>query len=316
MIKPFLASLVSFILLFSQQAALAQDVRLFSIGSGDVSGNYYPVARLLCEAFNASDDTWRRCSPEPSAGSLYNLETLRTGEVEFAIVQSDWVNAAFAGDVPFDRNTAISDMRVVMPLFPETLTILAASGSDITAAIDLAGKTVDIGRPASGRNATIRALLEKLELPEDFFANERQLEPYASLNALCEGSIDAAIFVLGHPSDLVSRAVNECGAKIASFAGERISRFMNVTKDYRSSTIDLAPYGFPDGQVPSISVMATLVTRTTVEEALVKDLAAAIRTDASKLAESFPVLGSLEKDIDAPLNMSVPVHAALANGKN
>jgi TRAP transporter TAXI family solute receptor len=314
MIKPFLASLVSFILLFSQQAALAQDVRLFSIGSGDVSGNYYPVARLLCEAFNASDNTWRRCSPEPSAGSLYNLETLRTGEVEFAIVQSDWLNAAFAGDIPFDSDTAISDMRVVMPLFPETLTILAAPGSDISAAIDLEGKTVDIGRPASGRNATIRALLEKLELPGDFFANERQLEPYASLKGLCERSIDAAIFVLGHPSDLVSKAVNECGAKIVPFAGDRISRFMKFTQDYRVSKIDLTPYGFPNKQVPSLSVMATLVTRTTVEETLVKDLAAAIRLNTSNLAESFPVLGSLKRNINAPVTMNVPVHPVLENG--
>jgi TRAP-type uncharacterized transport system substrate-binding protein len=126
--------------------------------------------------------------------------------------------------------------------------------------------------------------------------------------------IDAAIFVLGHPSDLVSRALNECGAKIVPFAGERIIKFMETTKEYRGSRIDLAPYGFPNEQVQSISVMATLVTRTTVEEALVKDLVAAIRLDASKLAESFPVLSSLEKDIDAPLNMNVPFHPVLAKG--
>ena len=314
--KKLFGSIFSMFFVFSQQTAEAQDVRFFSIGSGDIFGNYYPVARSLCDVFNASDDTRRRCSPEPSAGSVYNLKALREGETEFAIVQSDWLNAAFAGEAPFEDSPALSDMRIVMPLFPETVTILATRGSGITSVIELAGKTVDIGRPASGRNATIRALFDKLEFPIDFFAGERELEPSASIQALCEGSIDAAIFVLGHPSDLVSSALRRCRAIVVPFAGERISEFLVDSKDYRASTIDLSPYGFPRMQAPSVSVMATLVTRTTVEPTIIKDLVAAIRIEVPHIADNFPVLHWLEQNIDTPLNMGVPVHPILVNTGN
>ncbi|MGA9409645.1 MAG: TAXI family TRAP transporter solute-binding subunit, partial [Roseobacter sp.] len=152
-------TVLSFVL---QSWAFGENVKFVSIGSGDISGNYYPVARSICEAFNASDDTRRRCSPEPTAGSVYNITALRGREIEFAIVQSDWVRAAYNATEVFQGTPAMKELRVVLPLFPETLTVLVGPGKEIGTAIDLAGRLVDIGRPASGRNATIRSLLEKL----------------------------------------------------------------------------------------------------------------------------------------------------------
>ena len=291
--------------------AFGEDVKFFSIGSGDISGNYYPVARSICEAFNASDDTRRRCSPEPTAGSVYNIKALRDREIEFAIVQSDWVRAAYNGTEVFEGSPSMKELRVVMPLFPETVTVLAGPGSEIKAAIDLAGKVVDIGRPASGRNATIRSLLKKLDVGDDFFGSVKELEPSASVSQLCEGSIDAAIFVVGHPSELVQNALSKCNATIAEFVGPRIDTLLDESDYYQRLRIDSALYEDLTVPVKSISVMAMLVTRTDLETNMVLDLANAIKSNAAKLAEEQPVLRSLEKTVAATVELGAPIHPAV-----
>ena len=291
--------------------AFGEDVKFFSIGSGDISGNYYPVARSICEAFNASDDTRRRCSPEPTAGSVYNITALQGREIEFAIVQSDWVRAAYNGTEVFEGSPSMKELRVVLPLFPETVTVLVGSGKEISAAIDLAGKVVDIGRPASGRNATIRSLLEKLDVGDDFFGSVKELEPTASISQLCEGSIDAAIFVVGHPSELVQGALSKCGATIAEFAGPRVTDLLAKSDNYHSARIDPALYEDLTVPVESISVMATLVTRADLETKIVLDLANAIKANAAILPEEQPVLRSLEKTAATTAELGAPIHPAV-----
>lgn len=303
----FFGAFTAFCLLVYSNA-LGADVRFFSIGSGDISGNYYPVARSICDTFNASDDTRRRCSPEPTAGSIYNLTALRAGEIEFAIVQSDWLRAAYNATEVFEGKPPMLELQVVMPLYPETVTVLVGPGKEINGAIDLAGKVVDIGRPASGRNATIRSLLQKLEVGDDFFGSVKELEPSVSVAQLCEGTIDAAVFVVGHPSELIQKALASCNTKIADFAGPRIDALIESSEDYQRARISLGAYRDQTGSVPSVSVMSTLVTTRDFEKDIVADLVNAINENLAELVEEQPVLRALKETLTETEGLGVPVH--------
>lgn len=303
----FFGAFVAFSLAF-HSGAFGEDVEFFSIGSGDVSGNYYPVARLICDAFNASDDTRRRCSPEPTAGSIYNLLAIHEHEIEFAIVQSDWLRAAYNATEMFEGSPSMSELRVVTQLFPETITVLAAPGANISSASDLAGKIVDVGRPASGRNATIRSLFQKIEVGDDFFGSIKELEPSAAIDRLCDGSIDAAIFVVGHPSELVQNALSTCHATIVEFAGPRINAMLAQSNDYQFSSINPRLYDNQSDPVASISVVATLVTRSDVENSIVQDLINAIKANTSNLSKEHRVLRSLGQTMAKPARLGIPIH--------
>lgn len=288
------------------------EVRLFSIGSGDLSGGYFAIARAICETFNTSDDTPRRCSPEPTAGSIYNLSMLRAGELEFALVQSDWQRAAYEGTGPFSRFGPMNDLRGVISLYPETITILAAPGSGISTSADLAGKIVDIGRPSSGRNATVRTLLGQMELNVDFFGETREYESGYSIAELCEGRIDAAIFVVGHPNDIVAQVLEDCNATIIELAGPNVDRVQDEMNDYQNVRIDLDLYGVEGEDVESLAVVATLVTRASVEQDLVGDMVRAIHADIDNLTSSVPLLRYLDWTIASPSGMSAPQHPGAA----
>ena len=70
--------------------AIAQE-RFISIGTGGITGVYYPTGGAICRLVNKDrEEHGIRCSAESTGGSIYNLNTLRAGELDFGIVQSDW----------------------------------------------------------------------------------------------------------------------------------------------------------------------------------------------------------------------------------
>jgi len=62
-----------------------------SIGTGGVTGVYYPTGGAICRLVNKDrKEHGIRCSAESTGGSIYNINTIRAGELEFGVAQSDW----------------------------------------------------------------------------------------------------------------------------------------------------------------------------------------------------------------------------------
>ena len=100
--------------------AFAQDQRFISIGTGGVTGVYYPTGGAICRLVNKDrKDHGIRCSVESTGGSVYNINTLRTGELDFGVAQSDWQYHAFNGSSRFEDQGAFADLRAVFSVHPE-----------------------------------------------------------------------------------------------------------------------------------------------------------------------------------------------------
>ena len=112
----------------SAQAATAQD--FVSIGTGGVTGVYYPTGGAICRLVNKDrKDHGIRCSVESTGGSIYNINTIRSGELEFGVAQSDWQFHAYNGTSKFEDAGAFSDLRAVFSVHPEPVTVLARRDS-------------------------------------------------------------------------------------------------------------------------------------------------------------------------------------------
>jgi uncharacterized protein len=69
-----------------------------SVGAGETNGIYYPLGDVICGIVNQNlHESGIRCSREMTPGSVYNVEALRDGELEFALVQSDVAYDAYHG---------------------------------------------------------------------------------------------------------------------------------------------------------------------------------------------------------------------------
>ena len=82
--------------------AAAKEQQFVTIGTGGVTGVYYPTGGAICRLVNKSrKEHGIRCSVESTGGSTYNLNTIRAGEMDMGIAQSDWQYHAWKGTSKF-----------------------------------------------------------------------------------------------------------------------------------------------------------------------------------------------------------------------
>ena len=133
-----------------------------SIGTGGVTGVYYPTGGAICRLVNKNRKKHGiRCSVESTGGSIYNLNTVRSGELEFGVAQSDWQFHAYNGTSKFKDKGPFKKLRSVFSVHAEPVTLLARRDSGINNITDVKGKRLNIGNPGSGTRGTWE-VLEKI----------------------------------------------------------------------------------------------------------------------------------------------------------
>ena len=78
-------------------ASITVAQEFISIGTGGVTGVYYPTGGAICRLVNKSrKEHGIRCAVESTGGSVYNINTIKAGELEFGVAQSDWQHHAYS----------------------------------------------------------------------------------------------------------------------------------------------------------------------------------------------------------------------------
>nr|HET7859416.1 TAXI family TRAP transporter solute-binding subunit [Caldimonas sp.] len=84
--------------------------KFVTIGTGGVTGVYYAVGGAICRLVNKDRaKTGLRCSVESTGGSVYNVNTVKAGELDFGMAQSDVQYQAAKGAGSFKE--ADKDLR-------------------------------------------------------------------------------------------------------------------------------------------------------------------------------------------------------------
>ena len=142
-------------------AALAAEQSFITVGTGGVTGVYYPTGGAICRLLNRTrKEHGIRCSVESTGGSAYNVNTIRAGELDFGIAQSDVQYNAYRGEGQFNESGAYTDLRAVFSLHPEAFAVVARADAKATEFDDLQGKRVNVGNPGSGQRSTMEQLLD------------------------------------------------------------------------------------------------------------------------------------------------------------
>jgi uncharacterized protein len=293
-------------------AAADDGFTFFTIGAGPLGGSYYAAARAICDVVHARFPGQMRCSPDPTPGSVYNVVALAEGQIDFALVQSDAHHFAVTGTGPFSDAGPNTDLRSVLALYPEPLTLLVRREAGIDAVPDLAGKRVNLGPRNSGTRATVERLLSALGF-DDGFAESRGLPTGAAIDQLCAGDLDALFIVLGHPNPLVARALADCEAELVSIIGPAVDAHVAANEDYTPSAIPRGTYPGLSRSVDTFSVTATLMTRADANPEVVAAIARIVTQNLPELNRRAPVVpatrlpGIASDGLSAPLFEGVSV---------
>ncbi|MFV3130631.1 TAXI family TRAP transporter solute-binding subunit [Niveispirillum sp. KHB5.9] len=281
------------------------------VASGVVTGLYYPVAGAICRLVNQDRPRHGfRCLVEATEGPVQNLTALRAGEVDLALVQSDWQGAAFRGEGRFAGPGAFKDLRAVATLHAETVTLLVRPDAEIDNLAALKGKRVNLGP----RGSALRNLSDTVMDAAGVRLNDdADMAPDAALAALCAGQLDAAFFAVGHPNASVQQATSTCGAVPLAITGAGIDKLLTGRKDLTRATIPGNLYPGIQDEVATIGVAATLVTRADVPDAAIAEVARVLLEQRPDLAGQHPVFNTVPVDGMADRARTAPLHPAAAS---
>ncbi|MGB8624126.1 MAG: TAXI family TRAP transporter solute-binding subunit [Paracoccaceae bacterium] len=292
-------------------AAFAQD--FITIGTGGVTGVYYPTGGAICRLMNKTrKEHGIRCSVESTGGSVYNLNTIRAGELEFGVVQSDWQYHAYNGTSRFEDQGPFKKLRAVFSIHPEPFTVVARADAGIKTFEDLKGKRVNLGNPGSGARGTFEVVMDELGWTVDDFALAAELKSAEQSAALCDNQVDAIVFTVGHPSGTIQEATTACDSVLIDVTGPAIDKLVADNPFYRTATIPGGMYrGNPD-DVTTFGVGATLVTSADVSDKAVYTMVKSVFENFEDFKSLHPAFAVLKREEMVKDGLSAPLHDGAA----
>jgi len=288
--------------------ALAQQ-KFVTIGTGGVTGVYYAAGGAICRLMNKDRAKHGiRCSVESTGGSVFNINTIRAGELDFGVAQSDWQYHAMKGTKVFEKDGAFSDLRAVFSIHPEPFTVLARKEVNATKFEDLKGKRFNIGNPGSGTRASMEELLSALGWKLSDFALASELKADEHGAALCDNKIDGFFYGVGHPSANIQDPITTCGAKLVPLSGPAIDKLVSGAPYYAKVEIPGGLYAGNPNPTPTYGVLASFVTSAKVPDETVYQLVKAVFENFDDFKKLHPAFANLDPKKMVTDGLSAPVH--------
>ena len=289
------------------------DSQALTIGTGPLNGVYYPTGGAICRVLNAGHALHGdSCTVQSTRGSMANLKALDKGDVQLALVQSDVLHHALHGTGPFSGQGANNELRSLFRLYQESLTLLAAPNSGITTLADIEGKRVYPGNNGAGEQITSQALMAAMGWQPGQFAAYQLKSDSEPLEGLCDGSLDAAFVVAGHPSLAVGDLISRCKVRLIPIEGEQIDRLLKQHPYYQRSRIAANLYPGQTTAINNIGMSAELVALASLPDPIVRTVRDTLLARVKQFSRLHPALSKVTPE-QLQAQTELPLHAGMSD---
>lgn len=297
-------------LVFVTSTALA-GAKFVTIGTGGIAGVYYPIGKAVCHLVNKNKKKHGvRCSVESTSGSVSNITSIREGDLDMGVVQSDWQYHAVngTGRQSFVDAGPFKDLRAVFAVHAEPVSIVARKDSGITSVTDLVGKRVNIGKPGSGTEATWNVMWNALGKTNKDLKLVSQMSAVKTPDALCQNKIDAFFWLVGNPTALNQKATMDCNAVFADVSGPAIDQLVADNPFYRKTTIPGGMYRGNPNDVNTFGVGAIFVSSAKVNPDVIYAVVKSVFDNFATFKKMHPAFNYLTEQEMISAAISAPLH--------
>jgi TRAP transporter TAXI family solute receptor len=302
---------LSFFLLWTVPFSAWAKTKVFTIATGEYMGRYLPTGGAIAEIVNNKQEEYGfRCTAKPTSGSVFNINTIMAGDMEFGIVQSDSQYQALNGLDEWKDKGPQKDLRSMFSLYTESITLLASVDSGARTIKDLKGKRVYIGEIGSGSRQNAIEVLNAAGI--DWKTDIKVInkgKKYDVQSMLMRGDLDAFFYTVGHPTTAIKFAT--VGAKKTLFIPiVNIEELLSKNPYYAKSFIpvSLYPQIANDEDVKTFGVKATFVTSAKIPDKVVYAITKEVFENLGSLKYSHPTLNMLTKESMVTDGLTAPIH--------
>ncbi|PID58032.1 C4-dicarboxylate ABC transporter substrate-binding protein [candidate division KSB3 bacterium] len=281
-----------------------------TIGTGGVTGVYYPTGGAISKIVNQKRKEYGlRVTVESTGGSVFNINAVMSGDLEFGIAQSDRQYQAVKGLAEWE-GTPQKKLRAVCSIHPESITLAAAGDSNIMSLEDLKGATVNLGNPGSGQRQNALDVLGAFGIDPENDLSAESLKAAEAPKMLQDGRIDAFFYTVGHPNGAFKEATS--GRREVRFIpidGSELDTLIEKYPYYARSVIDMGnyPQALNDEDVKTLGVKATLVTSADVPDDVVYAVTKEIFENLDVFKTLHPAYSVLTRE-NMLEGLSAPIH--------
>jgi uncharacterized protein len=259
----------------------AQAQQFFRIGTGGTAGTYYPVGGMIANA--VSQPGKLVVTAQASNGSLANVTGVAGGAIESGFSQADVASWAYTAKGVFEGKPAITGLRLIANLYPESVHIVARKGAGIRTVADLKGKRVALDEPGSGTLINARTILAAYGITERDIKPE-YIKPNQAGDKLKDGAIDAFFFTGGSPAGAIAElASSGTGIELVPIEGPQADAIRKADGFFAPDVIAEGTYKGV-GAVKTLAVGAQWVTSDKADATAVYEIVKALYGDAGQKA--------------------------------
>ena len=264
----------------------AGEKKFLNIATGGTAGTYYPIGGAMAEILN-NNIQGMNASAQSTGATVANINMLKEGSVDLAIVQNDITYYA-ANGVEMFKDKKVGNLKGIATLYPETCQIVTLESTGIKSIAYLKGKRVAVGAMGSGAEANARQILEAYGITYDDI-DEQFLSFSEAASALKDGNVDAAFVTAGYPTAAVQDIASQNKVRLLPIEADKADALIAKYPFYTKVVIPAGTYAGFEEEVPGISVMAMLVCTDKVDEQLGYDITKALFSNLDRIKAAHSV---------------------------
>ena len=249
--------------LITYQYVGAPPPKVVRIATGANNGAYYTFAQEYARLLASDGIT---LEVVPTAGSVENLELLKSGEVSLALIQG--------GSATRDDKERLQSLG---SLFLEPVWIFVRRQSAVKRFLELKGNRVSVGIAGSGTHLLATQLLSAAGITETNTQLIRE-ETTQAIDSLSKGKIDAAFFVASPEAPIIRKLFAAPAIELLNFdrAAAYGRWFPFLTPVTLSEGVIDLQQNIPDHDTPLVAASANLAARRDLNASLIPALLNAV----------------------------------------
>lgn len=274
----------------TDRASDTEELRVLTIGTADSGGTMYPVGKALAEVISDSDERIN-VNISASNGSVSNVSSLHSGEIDLGLVSGDVAFAAVNGLDEFEGKP-VDDLRIIAAVYPSLSNWIAPASLGVRYVHDLKGMRIGVGPQDSTTELSARIVLKTVGIDETNSILENCGLGSGS-EAVKNGTLDAYHGFAGIPINGLSTLAEEIPCTILQYTREELQAILRENSFYYPDTIPAGTYTGQLSAVDTFGIKCLLCVNAGMDEELVYELTSILWDSTDVLAEKHQALSAM-----------------------
>ena len=283
---------------------------LITIGTGGLTGVYYPTGQAIAKLIiNSKVAPKVKATAESTGGSVYNINALSVGELDFAVAQSDRTWQAAQGQMDWENSGPQANLRVLFGLHTEAITLIASEASSVKSVQDLKGKRINLGNPGSGQLGNSKDALKAFGIGLNDIKPE-YIKAIEAPGLLQDERLDAFFYTVGHPNGNLKEATSgRQKSRFIALEGQEVDLLILKYPFYSKTSIPISHYpsALNKEDVATVGVKALFLTNSNMDEKIVYNMVKEVFENLENFKKLHPSFKDLSKD-NMLLGLTAPIH--------